>query len=43
MKYGILLGLIRMATGLDKAESDVILDYLYNMYEYNVGIQVRFR
>jgi alpha-ketoglutarate-dependent taurine dioxygenase len=29
--------------GLDKAESDVILGYLYDVYEKNVDIQVRFR
>ncbi|KAF1847960.1 TauD-domain-containing protein [Cucurbitaria berberidis CBS 394.84] len=29
--------------GLDKAESDVILNYLYDVYESNVDIQVRFR
>ncbi|KAK0670668.1 putative alpha-ketoglutarate-dependent sulfonate dioxygenase [Cercophora samala] len=29
--------------GLDKAESDLILDYLYDVYEKNVDIQVRFR
>ncbi|OAA66988.1 alpha-ketoglutarate-dependent taurine dioxygenase [Niveomyces insectorum RCEF 264] len=29
--------------GLDKAESDVILNYLYDVYERNVDIQVRFR
>jgi alpha-ketoglutarate-dependent taurine dioxygenase len=29
--------------GLDKAESDVILNYLYNVYEDNVDIQVRFK
>lgn len=29
--------------GLDKAESDVILNYLYDVYEKNVDIQVRFR
>jgi alpha-ketoglutarate-dependent taurine dioxygenase len=27
--------------GLDKAESDVILGYLYSVYEGNVDIQVR--
>lgn len=29
--------------GLDKAESDVILNYLYDVYEQNVDIQVRFK
>ncbi|KAL7625215.1 hypothetical protein AAE478_004430 [Parahypoxylon ruwenzoriense] len=29
--------------GLDKAESDVILNYLFEIYEKNVDIQVRFR
>ena len=29
--------------GLDKAESDLILGYLYDVYEKNVDIQVRFR
>lgn len=29
--------------GLDQAESDVILNYLYDVYEKNVDIQVRFR
>lgn len=29
--------------GLDRAESDVILNYLYDVYERNVDIQVRFR
>lgn len=29
--------------GLDKAESDLILNYLFNVYENNVDIQVRFR
>ncbi|KAL3428311.1 alpha-ketoglutarate-dependent sulfonate dioxygenase 1 [Phlyctema vagabunda] len=29
--------------GLDKAESDVILNYLYSVYESNVDIQVRFK
>jgi alpha-ketoglutarate-dependent taurine dioxygenase len=29
--------------GLDEAESDVILQYLYKVYESNVDIQVRFR
>ncbi|KAI4693562.1 uncharacterized protein J4E88_001935 [Alternaria novae-zelandiae] len=29
--------------GLDKAESDVILNYLFDVYENNVDIQVRFR
>ncbi|KAK3374844.1 hypothetical protein B0H63DRAFT_419113 [Podospora didyma] len=29
--------------GLDKAESDVILNYLYHVYEDNPDIQVRFR
>lgn len=29
--------------GLDKAESDIILGYLYDVYEKNVDIQVRFR
>ncbi|RMZ86882.1 hypothetical protein DV736_g5893, partial [Chaetothyriales sp. CBS 134916] len=29
--------------GLDKAESDVILGYLFDVYEKNVDIQVRFR
>ncbi|KAI1609152.1 hypothetical protein EDD36DRAFT_447129 [Exophiala viscosa] len=29
--------------GLDKAESDLILGYLYDVYERNVDIQVRFR
>jgi alpha-ketoglutarate-dependent taurine dioxygenase len=29
--------------GLDKAESDVILNYLFDVYEKNVDIQVRFK
>ncbi|QKX57137.1 uncharacterized protein TRUGW13939_04245 [Talaromyces rugulosus] len=29
--------------GLDKAESDLILGYLYDVYERNLDIQVRFR
>lgn len=29
--------------GLDRAESDVILNYLYDVYEKNVDIQVRFK
>ncbi|OTB18838.1 hypothetical protein K445DRAFT_19447 [Daldinia sp. EC12] len=29
--------------GLDRAESDVILNYLFDVYEKNVDIQVRFR
>lgn len=29
--------------GLDRAESDVILNYLYDVYEQNVDIQVRFK
>ncbi|KFY00622.1 hypothetical protein O988_03196 [Pseudogymnoascus sp. VKM F-3808] len=29
--------------GLDKAESDLILNYLYSVYESNVDIQVRFK
>ncbi|KAF7563736.1 hypothetical protein G7046_g385 [Stylonectria norvegica] len=29
--------------GLDKAESDLILNYLYDVYEKNVDIQVRWR
>jgi len=29
--------------GLDKAESDVILKYLFDVYENNVDIQVRFK
>ncbi|KAI1487275.1 taurine dioxygenase [Biscogniauxia mediterranea] len=29
--------------GLDKAESDVILNYLFDVYERNVDIQVRFK
>ncbi|KAK4695037.1 hypothetical protein P7C71_g2640, partial [Lecanoromycetidae sp. Uapishka_2] len=29
--------------GLDKAESDLILGYLYDIYEKNVDIQVRFK
>lgn len=29
--------------GLDKAESDLILGYLFDVYERNVDIQVRFR
>ncbi|KAK4903975.1 hypothetical protein LTR66_017955 [Elasticomyces elasticus] len=29
--------------GLDKAESDVILGYLYDVYEKNADIQVRFK
>lgn len=29
--------------GLDKAESDVILNYLYDVYERSVDIQVRFK
>ncbi|KAI1336002.1 taurine dioxygenase [Xylariaceae sp. FL0016] len=29
--------------GLDRAESDVILNYLYNVYEHNVDIQLRFK
>ncbi|CZR70199.1 related to sulfonate dioxygenase [Phialocephala subalpina] len=28
--------------GLDKPESDVILDYLFDVYEKNIDIQVRF-
>lgn len=29
--------------GLDKAESDLILNYLYDVYERNVDIQLRFK
>jgi alpha-ketoglutarate-dependent taurine dioxygenase len=29
--------------GLDKAESDVILNYLFDVYENNVDIHVRFK
>jgi hypothetical protein len=29
--------------GLDEAESDLILGYLYDVYEKNVDIQVRFK
>lgn len=29
--------------GLDRAESDVILNYLYDVYEHNVDIQLRFK
>ena len=29
--------------GLDKAESDVILNYLFKVYEDNVDIQCRFK
>ena len=29
--------------GLDKAESDLILGYLYDVYERNVDVQVRFK
>ena len=29
--------------GLDKDESDLILGYLYDVYEKNVDIQVRFK
>lgn len=29
--------------GLDKAESDVILNYLFDVYERNIDIQVRFK
>ncbi len=29
--------------GLDKAESDLLLGYLYDVYERNVDIQVRFK
>jgi alpha-ketoglutarate-dependent taurine dioxygenase len=29
--------------GLDRAESDVLLNYLYDVYEKNVDIQVRFK
>lgn len=29
--------------GLDRAESDLILKYLYDVYEKNVDIQVRFK
>ena len=29
--------------GLDKAESDVILGYLLDVYEKNIDIQVRFK
>lgn len=29
--------------GLDRAESDVILNYLYDVYEQNVDIQLRFK
>jgi alpha-ketoglutarate-dependent taurine dioxygenase len=29
--------------GLDKAESDVILGYLYDVYEKNIDIQLRWR
>ncbi|KAK2596559.1 hypothetical protein N8I77_013444 [Diaporthe amygdali] len=33
----------RRIVGLDKAESDVILGYLFDVYEKNVDIQVRFK
>lgn len=33
----------KQIVGLDKAESDVILNYLYHVYETNVDIQVRFK
>ncbi|OQN99616.1 hypothetical protein B0A48_14758 [Cryoendolithus antarcticus] len=33
----------RSIVGLDKAESDLILNYLYDVYEKNVDIQVRFK
>ncbi|RDL31121.1 Uncharacterized protein BP5553_09910 [Venustampulla echinocandica] len=33
----------KQIVGLDKAESDVILNYLYDVYEQNVDIQVRFK
>ncbi|KAK6432951.1 hypothetical protein LTR95_010877 [Oleoguttula sp. CCFEE 5521] len=33
----------RGIVGLDKAESDLILNYLYDVYEKNVDIQVRFK
>jgi alpha-ketoglutarate-dependent taurine dioxygenase len=33
----------KQIVGLDKAESDVILNYLYHVYESNVDIQVRFK
>lgn len=33
----------RRIVGLDKAESDVILNYLFDVYEKNVDIQVRFK
>jgi alpha-ketoglutarate-dependent taurine dioxygenase len=36
-------GLTLRIVGLDKAESDLILGYLYDVYEKNVDIQVRFK
>lgn len=33
----------KQIVGLEKAESDVILNYLYEVYESNVDIQVRFK
>lgn len=33
----------KQIVGLDKAESDVILNYLYHVYESNIDIQVRFK
>jgi len=33
----------KQIVGLDKEESDVILNYLYKVYETNVDIQVRFK
>ncbi|KAK0709172.1 hypothetical protein B0T26DRAFT_654218 [Lasiosphaeria miniovina] len=36
-------GMTDRIVGLDKAESDLILNYLYDVYEKNVDIQVRFK
>ena len=36
-------GMTVRIVGLEKAESDVILNYLYDVYERNVDIQVRFK
>ncbi|KAH8588373.1 alpha-ketoglutarate-dependent taurine dioxygenase [Bisporella sp. PMI_857] len=36
-------GMTKSIVGLDKAESDVILNYLFHVYESNVDIQVRFK
>lgn len=33
----------RRIVGLDKEESDLILNYLYKLYEDNVDLQVRFK